>query len=56
MITVEKLDQVMAEELAGATGGKFQEAKSLFRSLSLADQFEEFLTIPAYRQLVASES
>jgi malate synthase len=55
IITVEKLDQVIAEELPGVTGGKFAEAKALFRSLSCADQFEEFLTLPAYQQLLASE-
>ena len=55
IITVEKLDQVIAEELPGVTGGKFTEAKALFRSLSLAAQFEEFLTLPAYQQLLASE-
>jgi malate synthase len=55
IITVEKLDQVIAEELPGVTGGKFSEAKALFRSLSLAAQFEEFLTLPAYQQLLASE-
>ena len=55
IITVEKLDQVIAEELASATAGKFEEAKKLFRSLSIADQFEEFLTVPAYQQLLASE-
>ncbi len=55
VITTEKLDQVISEELAGASGGKFLEAKSLFRSLSLAAEFEEFLTLPAYQQLLASE-
>jgi malate synthase len=55
IITAEKLDQVIAEELPGVTGGKFAEAKALFRSLSLAPQFEEFLTLPAYQQLLASE-
>ncbi len=55
VITPAKLDQVISEELAGATGSKLAEAKSLFRSLSVADQFEEFLTVPAYQQLLASE-
>ncbi len=55
VITPEKLDTVIAEELSGASGGKFSEAKSLFRSLSLAAEFEEFLTLPAYQQLLASE-
>ena len=32
--------------------GRFPEAIELFRKLSLADKFEEFLTIPAYRLIV----
>ena len=32
--------------------GRFPEAIELFRKLSLADRFEEFLTIPAYRLIV----
>ncbi|MGV3625680.1 MAG: malate synthase A [Archangium sp.] len=55
-VTVEKLDQVIKEELADATGGKFDEAKALFRSLSTAPQFEEFLTLPAYQRLLSSEA
>ena len=30
-------------------GGRFPEAIKLFSDMSLADQFEEFLTLPAYR-------
>jgi malate synthase len=30
-------------------GGRFPEAIKLFSDMSLADEFEEFLTIPAYR-------
>ena len=33
-------------------GGRFAEAIALFRDLSLADSFVEFLTIPAYRLIV----
>ncbi len=55
VISAEQLDQVISEELSDATGGQFTEAKSLFRSLSLANQFEEFLTLPAYQRLLASE-
>ncbi|MFO0597550.1 MAG: malate synthase A [Myxococcaceae bacterium] len=55
LVSVEKLDQVMREELADATGGQFSEAKTLFRALSTADRFEEFLTLPAYQRLLASE-
>jgi len=31
--------------------GRFAEAIALFRKLSLAAEFEEFLTLPAYRML-----
>ncbi|MFZ5444664.1 MAG: malate synthase A [Myxococcota bacterium] len=55
-ITVDKLDQVIAEELADAKGGRFEEAKALYRSLSIAPQFEEFLTVPAYRALLSYEA
>jgi malate synthase len=54
-VSLEKLDQVMREELGAAQGGMFDEAKALFRSLSTADQFEEFLTLPAYQRLLATE-
>ena len=30
-------------------GGRFPEAIELFSDMSLADTFEEFLTLPAYR-------
>ena len=30
-------------------GGRFAEAIELFSDMSLADEFEEFLTLPAYR-------
>ncbi len=55
-ITVAKLDQVIREELADAKGGKFDEAMALFRALSTSDQFEEFLTLPAYQWLLAAEA
>jgi malate synthase len=34
--------------------GKFNQAQSLFETLSTANEFEEFLTLPAYEQLVSS--
>lgn len=55
-ITTEKLDQVIAEELADAKGGKFDEAKALFRELSTSSKFEEFLTLPAYGRLLQEEA
>jgi malate synthase len=36
---------------AAYTGGRFKDAAALFRRLSLAPDFEEFLTLPAYRML-----
>jgi len=38
-------------EVGGAAynGGRFPEAIKLFSDMSLADTFEEFLTVPAYR-------
>lgn len=56
VVTVEKLDQVLQEELPPATEGKFGEARALFRSLSTAPTFEEFLTVPAYQRLLAAEA
>lgn len=44
-----KLRQTVGEETYRQ--GKFEEAASLFKELTLADQFEEFLTIPAYQYL-----
>jgi malate synthase len=49
------LDRLIAEELAGCSGGEFPEAISLFRSLSTAPTFAEFLTIPAYARLISKE-
>jgi malate synthase len=52
----ELLNRVITEEMArvrsevGAEaydGGRFQQAVELFRTLSLADDFEDFLTVPA---------
>jgi malate synthase len=37
-------------------GGRFKEAIALFRSLSTAKQFDDFLTIPAYRKIIRSGS
>jgi malate synthase len=49
----EEMERVKREIGARAyQAGRFTEAVALFRKLSLADTFEEFLTIPAY-QLIA---
>ncbi|MBK7858095.1 MAG: malate synthase A [Archangiaceae bacterium] len=56
LVSEEKLDQVMREELAEYVGGCFSEARTLFRALSLGDSLDDFLTIPAYRQLLHAEA
>jgi malate synthase len=56
VVSVEKLDQIMSEELATVKGAALPEALALFRSLSTAPQFEAFLTIPAYTRLIAREA
>jgi malate synthase A len=56
LLSPERLDQVMSEELQGLSGGQFSEARTLFRALSTAETFEEFLTVPAYQRLIAAES
>jgi malate synthase len=55
-VTAEELDRVMDDELNSFTGGKFAEARALFRELSLSKEFEDFLTVPAYNKLLADES
>ncbi len=63
-VTPELFARVMAEELARVrgevgearfAGGRFDEAGALFVQLSTADRFEEFLTVPAYELLLATE-
>ncbi len=55
LLTPEKLDQVMREELEPFSGGQISEARTLFRALCTAETFEEFLTVPAYQRLTANE-
>ncbi|MDP7342541.1 MAG: malate synthase A [Alphaproteobacteria bacterium] len=58
-------DQLLSEEIAGLegelgeerfAGGRFEDAITLFAKLSTADDFEEFLTLPAYRLLADGEA
>jgi len=37
----------------GADPGRLGDASALFERLSIADEFEEFLTLPAYEKLLA---
>ncbi len=64
-LTRDRFATVMREEMAALklelgdryTGpeSRFAEAEKLFAKLSTADQFEEFLTLPAYQALVLHE-
>jgi malate synthase len=54
-LTVAQLDRVLSEALADLQGGRFAEAKQLFRELSVSERFAPFLTVPAYQRLVADE-
>jgi malate synthase len=60
-ITKDELEQIVSEEMAAIAkevgparfaSGKFEEAKALFLKLSTANEFEEFLTLPAYEKIV----
>ena len=45
-----EMERVRGEVGAKAfDGGRFKEATQLFSDMSLADTFEEFLTLPAYK-------
>ena len=59
-VTAELVRAIEAEELAGLRelmgaeaydAGRFQEAAEIFDTVTLADEFTEFLTIPAYERL-----
>jgi len=60
LVTADLFRQLLDEEMAGLQqtlpaaafeGGRFAEAVAIFTEMSLADSFEEFLTLPAYRTL-----
>ena len=64
VVTVELFREVLAEEMVkieeavGAQAfptGKFKEATDLFEKLSTSETFEEFLTLPAYEQLLTTQ-
>ena len=55
LVSIQKLEQVMDEELAAFSGGKFSEARRLFFSLSTAVELEEFLTLAGYPHLLDTE-
>jgi malate synthase len=55
VVSPEKLDQVMREELSSFTGGRFDDARAMFRTLSTAEKLDDFLTLPAYHRLLEIE-
>jgi malate synthase len=52
-ITRELVERIEDEELAGRVG-RFDDARKLFERVALADDFADFLTLPAYDAIEAS--
>jgi len=46
---LDKIRETVGDELYGK--GRYAEARELFEQVALADEFEEFLTLPAYERL-----
>ncbi len=53
VVTGELFSTLLDEETGPFSGGRFPEAIQLFSTMSLAAEFEEFLTLPAYEVLEA---
>jgi malate synthase len=53
LVTRELVDRVTAEEVAklGAEPGRYDEARALFTETAVADDFVDFLTLPAYERM-----
>ena len=51
VVTGELFSALLDEEMAPFNGGRFPEAIQLFSTMSLAPDFQEFLTLPAYEVL-----
>ena len=50
--TKDEVEEAITEEMAAlGDGGRFPEARTLFEQVALADDFPEFLTLPAYELL-----
>jgi malate synthase len=63
-VTVDGVRRIVDEELAALrqeigpeayAEGRFEEARSLFERVALADDFVDFLTLPAYETILATE-
>ena len=51
IVTAPLFQRLLEEECAPFSGGRFEEAKALFASMTLAEDFPEFLTLGAYELL-----
>jgi malate synthase len=51
IVTAPLFQRLLEEECAAFEGGRFEEARALFAQMSLAEDFPEFLTLPAYELL-----
>jgi len=63
-VSAELFNELLPQELArvreilgekGYAAGKYEEAAQMFKGLTLADDFVEFLTLPAYDYVVSHE-
>jgi malate synthase len=50
-VIVEELDKIRAQLGAGYDAPRFDQARSLFTEVALADDYAEFLTLPAYERM-----
>jgi malate synthase len=55
-VTAEMVRRLLDEEMAAFGGGRFAEARAIFEELSTSAELAEFLTLPAYEALLASEA
>ncbi|MGH8679222.1 MAG: hypothetical protein ACREUQ_12850, partial [Burkholderiales bacterium] len=50
---LEKVRKILGDK--GYANGKYQEAATMFEQLTLAEDFAEFMTLPAYDYIVSHE-
>jgi malate synthase len=50
-ITAEELDKIRTQLADGYDAARFEQARSLFAEVALADDYAEFLTLPAYERM-----
>jgi malate synthase len=55
-VTAPLVSGLLDEEMAAFRGGRFAEARAIFEELSTSAELAEFLTLPAYEALLASEA